>query len=185
MAKRRRAPELTFQQRVADFLVRVHTYGVLEQSDITDTEHCIAEDQLWAFLNATQADTLKKVKDDYGSDAREEVVRALRKELDHTPLWMILRHGLKVRGLEFRLYYPKPRSAESAAASKHRENRITSTPPTWITTFTATKASSFWKLCPTAARAWAAPPGTATACGRRPIGTCGPTISFTAFTAAC
>ena len=54
--------------------------------------------------------------------------RALRKELERTPLWMILRHGLKVRGLEFRLYYPKPRSTESAAAKKHGENRITFRP---------------------------------------------------------
>ena len=125
MAKRKKAPELTFQQHIVDFLVRVHGYGVLEQADITDSEHCIAEDQLWAFLKATQADALKKLEDDYGTDAREEVSRALRKDLEHTPLWMILRHGLKVRRLEFRLYYPKPRSTESAAAAKHGENRIT------------------------------------------------------------
>src|SRR2546426_6843488 len=125
---KKKATELTFQQHIADFVVRVHGYGELEQSDITDTELCIAEDQLWAFLNATQAGTLKKLKDDYGTDAREEVLRALRKELEHTPLWMLLRHGLKVRGLEFRLYYPKPRSAESAAAGKYAENRITFRP---------------------------------------------------------
>ncbi|MDQ7836973.1 MAG: DEAD/DEAH box helicase family protein [Thermodesulfobacteriota bacterium] len=128
MSKRKNAPELTFQQHIAGFLVREHKYGVLEQTDITDTEHFIAEDQLWAFLNATQADTLKKLADDYGTDAREEVFRALRKELGHTPLWMILRHGLNVRGLEFRLYYPKPRSMESAAVKKHGENRITFRP---------------------------------------------------------
>jgi type I restriction enzyme R subunit len=128
MGKRKKAPELTFQQHIADFLVRGHGYGVLEQTDISDTEHSIAEDQLWAFLSATQADTLKKLKDDYGTDARDEIFRALRKELEHTPLWMILRHGLKVRGLEFRLYYPKPRSTESAAAKKHGENRITFRP---------------------------------------------------------
>ena len=128
MARKKKAPELTFQQHIADYLVREHKYGVLEQSDITDTEHFIAEDQLWAFLNATQADTLKKLADDYGTDARDEVFKALRKELEHTPLWMILRHGLKVRGLEFRLFYPKPRSAESAAAKKHGENRITFRP---------------------------------------------------------
>jgi len=29
----------------------------MEQSDIPDTEHFIAEDQLWAFLKATQSDT--------------------------------------------------------------------------------------------------------------------------------
>jgi type I restriction enzyme R subunit len=75
-----------------------------------------------------QADTLQKLADDYGTDARDEVFRALRKELERTPLWMLLRHGLKVRGLEFRLFYPNPRSAESAAAAKQGENRITFRP---------------------------------------------------------
>ena len=128
MPKRKKPPELTFQQHIADFLVREHKYGVLEQADITDAGHCLAEDHLWAFLKATQSDTLKKLTDDYGTDAREEVFKALRKELEHTPLWMLLRHGLKVRGLELRLYYPKPRSAESAATRKHGENRITFRP---------------------------------------------------------
>lgn len=95
---RKKTPELTFQQHIAEFFIRVHRYGVLEQAEITDTDHCIAEDHLWAFLNATQADTLKKLQDDYGTDARDEVFRALRKELDRTPLWLILRRGLTVRG---------------------------------------------------------------------------------------
>ena len=125
---RKKPPELNFQQHNADFLVRVHGYAVLEQSDITDTEHFIAEDQLWAFLNATQAEQLKKLQHDYGTDARDEVFRALRTELDRTPLWMLLRHGLQVRGLEFRLFYPAPRSASSAAVGKHAENRITFRP---------------------------------------------------------
>lgn len=128
MAKKKTAPELTFQQHIADYLLREHGYCVLEQSEITDTEHCIAEDQLWAFLNASQADTLQKLADDYGTDARQEVFRALRKELEHTPLWLLFRQGLKVRGLEFRLFYPMPRSAASAAAVKYAENRITFRP---------------------------------------------------------
>ena len=103
MPRKKKAHELTFQQHIADFLVREHRYGVLEQADITDTEHFIAENQLWAFLTATQADTLTKLTDDYGTDARDEVFKALRKELENTPLWMLLRHGLKVRGLELRL----------------------------------------------------------------------------------
>ncbi|MBI3001101.1 MAG: type I restriction endonuclease subunit R, partial [Deltaproteobacteria bacterium] len=125
---RKRAPEITFQQHIADYLIREHKYGVLEQSEITDTEHFIAEDNLWAFLKATQADTLKKLEDDYGTDARDEVFKSLRKALEHTPLWMLLRHGLKVRGLEFRLFYPKPRSAESAGVKGYPENRITFRP---------------------------------------------------------
>lgn len=128
MAKQKKPPELIFQEHIADFLVRVHKYAVLEQSEITDTEHFIAEDQLWSFLKATQADTLKKLTDDYGTDARDEIFKALRNELVHTPLWMSLRHGLKVRGLEFRLFYPKPRSSESAAVGKYAQNRITFRP---------------------------------------------------------
>jgi type I restriction enzyme R subunit len=125
---RKKPPELTFQQHIADYLVREHKYAVLEQSDITDTEHFIAEDQLWAFLKASQADTLKKLTDNYGTDARQEVFKTLRKELEHTPLWMLFRQGLPVRGLEFRLFYPKPRSAASASAVKYAENRITFRP---------------------------------------------------------
>src|SRR5512143_2753197 len=101
MANKKKAPELTFQQHIADYLVRENKFGVLEQSEITDAEHFIAEDHLWAFLKATQADTIQKLEDDYGTDAREEVFKALRKELEHTPLWMIFRAGLHVRGLEF------------------------------------------------------------------------------------
>src|ERR1035441_9488714 len=125
MPKAKRAPELQFQKHIGDYLVQVHEYGVLEQSEITDTEHFIAEDHLWAFLKATQSDTIEKLEADYGTDARDEVFKALRKELEHTPLWMLMRHGLKVRGLEFRLFYPTPRSAASAAAHKYAENRIT------------------------------------------------------------
>ncbi len=128
MAKQKKSPEMKFQQHIADYLSREHRYGVLEQSDITDTEHFIAENDLWAFLKATQGDTLKKLTDDYGTDARDEVFKALSKELTHTPLWMLLRHGLKVRGLELRLFYPKPRSVASAAADKYGENRITFRP---------------------------------------------------------
>jgi type I restriction enzyme R subunit len=128
MAKRKKTPELDFQQHVTDYFIREHGYCVLEQSEITDTEHFIAEDQLWAFLQATQGDTLKKLADDYGTDAREEVFKSLRKALEHTPLWMLFREGLKVRGLEFRLFYPKPRSAASAAAAKYDQNRITFRP---------------------------------------------------------
>ncbi len=125
---RKKPPELTFQKHIADFLVREHGYAVLEQADISDTEHFIAEDQLWAFLKASQPETLKKLAADYGTDAREEVFKALRKALEHSPLWLLFRQGLPVRGLEFRLYYPKPRSAASSGAKGYAQNRITFRP---------------------------------------------------------
>jgi len=128
MARKKQPPELTFQRHIADYLIREHKFAMLEQSDITDTEHYIAEDQFMAFLKASQADTLKKLVHDYGTDAREEVLKALRKELAHTPLWILFRHGLQVRGLKFLLYYAKPRSAESTGVKGYAENRITFRP---------------------------------------------------------
>ncbi len=128
MARRKKPPELTFQEHIAAYLVRVHKYAVLAQSDITDTEHFIAEDQFWSFLQASQADTLKKLVDDYGTDAREEIFKALRKQLEHTPLWLLFRNGLPVRGLTVQLYYSKPRSAQSAGAEGYAANRISFRP---------------------------------------------------------
>ena len=125
---KRKAPELEFQDHIAAYLKREHSYPVLEQAEITDTEHFIAEDHLWAFLTATQKETLDKLAADYGTDARDEVFKALRAELLRTPLWMLFRHGLKVRGLDFRLFYPKPRSSESVANALYSENRITYRP---------------------------------------------------------
>lgn len=124
----KRPPELTFQDHIAKFLVREHKYGVLEQTDITDTENFIVEDHVWAFLNDTQSETIKKLAENYGTDAREEVFRALRNELRSTPLWLLIRHGLRVSGLEFRLYYPKPRSSESIANKLYDKNRISFRP---------------------------------------------------------
>jgi type I restriction enzyme R subunit len=121
-------PELKFQQHVADFLVREHGYGVLVQADITDPDYALAEDQLWAFLSDTQSETVAKLTDQYGLDARDEVFRALKDELKRAPLWMILRHGLTVRGLTFHCYFPPPRSAQDVAGRFYGRNRITFRP---------------------------------------------------------
>jgi len=121
-------PEILFQQHIADFLIREHGYGVLEQSEISDPDYALAEDHLWAFLTDTQAETVAKLAEQYGLDARDEVFRALRDELRRAPLWMILRHGLAVRGLDFRLYYPPPRSDQGAAHAHYERNRVTFRP---------------------------------------------------------
>jgi len=116
--------EKKFQKHVAEYLVREHGYAVLEQTDITDAENYFAEDHLMSFLRATQGDTLNALAEEYDTDARDEIFRALRDELRITPLWMIIRHGLKVRGYDFKLYGPKPRSSESFANVLHKENRL-------------------------------------------------------------
>src|SRR4030043_556457 len=121
-------PEKKFQKHIFEYLVREHKYAVLEQTEITDTEYYFAEDHLIAFIKATQRDTFEALERDYGTDARDEIFRALKDELKATPLWMIVRNGLKVRGLEFKLYYPKPRASERVANLHYEENRLTIKP---------------------------------------------------------
>lgn len=73
-------------------------------------------DVLWSFVADTQPQALATLSGQYGSAARDEFFRALREASRQMPLWMLLRNGLMVRGISFRLYYPRPRSAQSAAA---------------------------------------------------------------------
>jgi type I restriction enzyme, R subunit len=68
---RKKAPELNFQEHIAAYLMREHGYPVLEQDEITDPECGIAEDHLWAFLEATQKETLDKLAADYSTDAKK------------------------------------------------------------------------------------------------------------------
>ena len=121
-------PEKKFQKHIADFLIREHGFAVLTQDEITDTEFYFAEDHLYAFLKATQRETLERLEVDYGSDSRDEIFKALREEIGRRPLWSIIRTGLSVRGHDFKLYFPKPRSSESVANQLYGENRITFIP---------------------------------------------------------
>jgi len=121
-------PEKKFQHHIAEYLIREHRYALLEQDEITDTKYYFAEDHLIAFLKATQKETFESLETNYGTDARDEIFKSLKDELRISPLWLIIRHGLTVRGLEFKLYYPKPRSSESVANRHYRENRITFIP---------------------------------------------------------
>ncbi len=117
-------PEKKFQRYIAKYFLRKHKYVLLEQGEITDTEYYFAEDHLIAFIKATQNETFKTLENDYGTDASDEIIKALKNELKASPLWLIIRHGLKVRSLEFKLYYPRPRSSESIANKYYEENRI-------------------------------------------------------------
>ena len=121
------SPELLFQQHVAAFLVREHGYATLEQSGI-DPEHGWHADGLWTFLQATQLDVLDTLADDYGSDTRVVVFKALSEALRSQPLWWVIRHGLDVRGTRLHLYYPAPRSVAEASSSRHDQNRFSVRP---------------------------------------------------------
>ncbi|MBS1208782.1 MAG: putative Type restriction-modification system, site-specific deoxyribonuclease [Proteobacteria bacterium] len=121
-------PELKYQQHIANFLIREHGYTLLAQAEITNSDYALVEEHLWAFISATQADTLARLTAQYGQDSRGEVFRALYKALESAPLWWVMRHGLTVRGFSFQLYYPPPRSAQGVASQHYGSNHLSVRP---------------------------------------------------------
>lgn len=125
MAKAKaKPPEIGFQDHIAAFLRDVHGFPSLKQEEIGDTVNAIAEDRLWAFLQKSQPERLHALAQEYGTDARAEVFRALHLELGRTPLWLILRGQLDVRGHKLHLYFPPPRSSASVAHEGHAHNEV-------------------------------------------------------------
>lgn len=117
------SPELQFQNHITAFLCREHLYTTLKQDQI-DPEQGWHEDGLWAFLQATQIEALDTLVEQYGSDVRGEIFKALIEVLRIHPLWWIIRHGLDVHGVRLNLYYPLPRSQAAATNSQHTQNRF-------------------------------------------------------------
>lgn len=122
-------PEIAFQNHIRDELLRrfkhdTLKYSALEQGDITDTVNFIAEDVLWAFVMASQPEDVAKLERNYGTDTRDEFFKALRSELCRKPMWMVMRDGFRARGVEFKLYFARPRSEQSATWAAYRQNRF-------------------------------------------------------------
>ena len=122
-------PEIAFQKHIRDELLRrfkneTLKYSALEQGDITDTVNFIAEDVLWAFVTASQPEDVAKLERNYGTDTRDEFFKALRSELCRKPMWMVMRDGFRARGVEFKLYFARPRSEQSATWAAYRQNRF-------------------------------------------------------------
>lgn len=121
-------PEKKFQKHLAEFFIRQHEYAVLTEDEITDKDYYFAEDHFYAFLKASQKETLQNLEQDYGTDALAEIFNALKDEINRRPLWSIFRSGLTVRGRDFKLYFPKARSGASVANRLYAENRVSISP---------------------------------------------------------
>jgi len=118
----RHEKEKAFQKHICTYFEKHHGYTLLGQKEtLGNDEHYIGKEQLLAFIKKTQSDTFARLEKDYGNDSADEIIRALKDTLKQEPLWKIIRHGLTVRKHEFKLYFPKPRSALSREAQKNYE----------------------------------------------------------------
>ena len=117
------SPELDFQDHVRDYLVARHGFKLIGIYEVDEPELAVSKKDLLSYLDETQPEVMRSLRDDYGSDTLAEVLKALRNDLPRRPLWMILRHGLRVRNRELKLFSPKPRSKEALVSSTWNNNR--------------------------------------------------------------
>lgn len=111
--------ETLFQNHIVKFLKTQHQYVVLSHDDLMDREFHIVEDHLISFIQETQQEKYKSLQKNYGSDTDDEILKAIKKELGKTQLWLLIRNGIDVHGTKIQLYIPKPRSTTNSNQEKH------------------------------------------------------------------
>ncbi len=113
--------ELDFQKHFENALSSIHGYKKYGNSSLTDKEWYLAENDLISYLRKTQLYRYYELEKNYGTDTDDEIIRAIKDETNHKPLWIIFRNGITVRGVHFKLFDRIPRSQES---SENPENNI-------------------------------------------------------------
>ena len=81
--------------------------------------------RLWAFLEATQQDTLNEYK---GKDLKASLPKQIAKDIETFGLIKVLREGVDVDNIHVSLFYPKPSAADSEASKqKYAQNQFSLT----------------------------------------------------------
>lgn len=114
--------ETLFQEHICQFLEAEHGYQALDKALLPNQVDHIVEPLLLAFIKNTQADKFTELARDYGSDAEQEIIKALKAAIEKQSLWLIMRNGLAVKGCQFELYKPKPRSKTSTSAEQNYQH---------------------------------------------------------------
>jgi len=116
--------ETLFQDHIAKFLETEHGYNSLEKGLLPQKNHHIIEPLLIQFIKATQPEKFDELQVNYKSDSEQEIMKALINEVSQKPLWLVMRNGLNVKGTQFELYKPKPRSTINSDAESYYQNNI-------------------------------------------------------------
>ncbi len=116
--------ETLLQQHIANFLTEHHKYIRIEEQDVTDRDFHLIEEHILQFVKHTQADTYQSLVNNFGTDADSEIIKAIKEEVIKTPLWLLIRNGVPVRGTRIELYKPKPRSNTSPIQEENFKKNI-------------------------------------------------------------
>lgn len=116
--------ETLFQDHICRYAAKKHGYKSLADEDLPDRDWHIVEKHLITFIKATQKEKYEKLWRDYKEDTDDEIITAIKNELDKTPLWLLIRNGVVARGVSFELYKPKPRTGTKKQREAYEQNLI-------------------------------------------------------------
>jgi type I restriction enzyme R subunit len=99
--------ENAFQQLIKEYLI--NESGYVESSNLNyDKYHALDTEMLFEFLETTQEKTMQELKNIYGPEYKQKIVKRLNEELARRSMIDVIKHGIKDYGKKLDLAYFKP-----------------------------------------------------------------------------
>ncbi|WP_410976479.1 type I restriction endonuclease subunit R [Bacillus pacificus] len=122
------ATEKGFETNIEDsFIANGYTKRTLEgEASRLFKQYALDVEELFTFLEDTQAKLLRALEKSYGSDYKQKVLNRICDQLKKQGLIYCLRHGIKDRGVTLKLIYNKPPTTMNQLMNElYRKNRFT------------------------------------------------------------
>jgi type I restriction enzyme R subunit len=99
--------EKSFQRLIKEYLTNEN--GYTESANVNyDKYHALDKEMLFEFLESTQKKTMTKLKDIYGAEYKQKIIKRLDEELARRSMIDVLKHGIKDYGHQLKFTYFKP-----------------------------------------------------------------------------
>lgn len=102
--------ERIFEDHICNYLENKNKFIRTQDNEIDERAHHFITKDILNFIKETQKEKFEALLQSYGVDSEDEIIKSLKKEIEHKPAWLIMRNGFDVRGHHFDLFAPKPRS---------------------------------------------------------------------------
>lgn len=107
--------EIALEELITNYLVQKNGFSQrsynAEHNGHYDKKECIDVEMLFAFLEDSQPQEVKKLKENYGTDYKTKLLVRLQKEIKEKGVIAVLRKGVKDLNCSFKLMYFEPNSA--------------------------------------------------------------------------
>lgn len=116
--------ETLFQDHICSFLEKKHDFHALNKEELPDNAEHIIQDDLIGFIKATQPDKFERLYEDYKEDTPKQIINTIKEETEKSPLWLLIRNGITVRGVTLELYKPYPRTGTKSQFEAYENNKF-------------------------------------------------------------